>query len=329
MKEQAILVDTTYCTGCNSCSYRCIQEFGEHDLAARGFFRTFVQIKDEGILRTQCMSCKDPQCVKASSGAFTKSAYGPVLVNAAQAKGGKDAVGACPFHALQYDEKTNQVINCNMCAHRLTAGQKPACVEACPSGALQSGDYEAMAAKAKQVAADKKLKIYGLKENGGTNVIILTKASYGAVLVNAAAVKNAKDAVDACPFHAIQYDEKTNKLVQCNMCAHRLTAGQKPACVEACPSGALQSGDYEAMAAKAKELAAAKKLKIYGLNENGGTHVIILTKADPVSLGYPKVAKKHLANLELPLAAGALYLGFKALGDRKEAVQKAEKEPTK
>ncbi len=226
MKEQAILVDTTYCTGCNSCTYKCIQEFREHDLAARGFFRTFVQITDDGMVKKQCMSCKDPQCVKASPGAFTKSAYGPVLVNAAQVKNEKDAVGACPFHALQYDDKTNQVINCNMCAHRLTAGQKPACVEACPSGALQSGDYEAMAAKAKQRAAD-------------------------------------------------------------------------------------------------------KKLKIYGLNENGGTHVIILTKADPVALGYPKVATRHLANLELPLAAGALYLGFKTFSDRREAVEKAEKEQTK
>ncbi len=176
MKEQAILVDTTYCTGCNSCTYRCIQEFGEHDLAARGFFRTFVQITDDGMVKKQCMSCKDPQCVKASMGAFTKSAYGPVLVNVAQVKGAKDAADACPFHALQYDEKTNKVINCNMCAHRLSAGQQPACVEACPSGALQSGDYETMAAKAKQLAADKKLKIYGMNENGGTHLIILTKA---------------------------------------------------------------------------------------------------------------------------------------------------------
>ena len=49
MKESAILLDTTYCTGCNSCAYRCIQEFRYHDKAAKGLFRTFVQINDDGL----------------------------------------------------------------------------------------------------------------------------------------------------------------------------------------------------------------------------------------------------------------------------------------
>jgi len=176
MKEQAILVDTTHCTGCNSCSYRCIQEFHEHDVAARGVFRNIVLIKDHGVLRQQCMNCKDPQCVKASGGALTKSSYGPVLVDNAKIKNAKAIADACPFHAAHFDETTNKLINCNLCAHRLAAGQKPACVDACPAGALESGDYEEMVARAKQRAAAKKLKIYGLNENGGTHVIILTKA---------------------------------------------------------------------------------------------------------------------------------------------------------
>jgi Fe-S-cluster-containing dehydrogenase component len=181
MKEQAILVDTTHCTGCNSCTYRCIQEFGDQEIAARGFFRTVVQIKDEGMLRTQCMHCKDPQCVKASS-ALTKTTYGPVLVDAAKLNGGgKEIEKACPFHAVRYDEESKKLANCNMCAHRLTEGKQPACVEACPASALQSGDYDAMVARANQLAADKKLKIYGLKENGGTHVIILTNANPAAL----------------------------------------------------------------------------------------------------------------------------------------------------
>jgi len=177
MKEQAILYDTTYCTGCNTCTYKCIQEFGDHELAARGLFRTVVQIKDDGMVRKQCMHCKDPQCVQASAGAFTKSAYGPVLLDVAKLKDGQRVANACPFHAIQFDAKSGKAINCDLCAHRLTAGQKPACVDACITGALQSGNYEEMAAKAKELAASKKLKIYGLKENGGTHVIILTKAN--------------------------------------------------------------------------------------------------------------------------------------------------------
>jgi len=87
------------------------------------------------------------------------------------------------------------------------------------------------------------------------------------------------------------------------------------------------------MAAKAKELAASKKLKIYGLKENGGTHVLILTKADPVVLGYPAVGRKRLqAELTgdlsaLPLVAGAVYAGLKKYGDRRAAVEKSTGKP--
>jgi Fe-S-cluster-containing dehydrogenase component len=175
MKEQAILVDTTHCTGCNSCSYRCIQEFGDHEVAARGMFRNIVLIKDQGIVRQQCMNCRDAQCVKASEGALTKSAYGPVLVDDSKLKNAKAVTEACPFHAAHYDETSKKLVNCNLCAHRLVEGKQPACVDACPAGALQSGDYEQMSALAKQLAASKHLKVYGLNENGGTHVIILTK----------------------------------------------------------------------------------------------------------------------------------------------------------
>jgi formate dehydrogenase iron-sulfur subunit len=176
MKEQAILFNSTYCTGCNTCTYKCVQEFGDQSIAAQGLFRTLVLIKDDGILKKQCMQCKDPQCVEASQGAFTKTAYGAVLMEGEKLKDGKTVAGACPFHAIQQDGASGKVIDCNLCAHRLTEGRKPACVEVCLSGALESGDYEVMVAKAKDLASSKKLHIYGLKENGGTRLLILTKA---------------------------------------------------------------------------------------------------------------------------------------------------------
>ncbi len=177
MKEQAILIDSTHCTGCNSCSYKCIQEFGDHEAAARGVFRSVALIKDEGVFHQQCMHCKDPQCVKTAAGAMTKTGYGAVLIDASKLKNGKEVAEACPFHAAQYDDTAKTLAKCNLCAHRVSEGKPPACVEACPAGALQSGDYDTIVATAKQLAASKKLKIYGLKENGGTHVLILTKVN--------------------------------------------------------------------------------------------------------------------------------------------------------
>jgi len=176
MREYAILYDSTYCTGCNTCSYRCIQEFRDHEQAARGLFKTFVQIHDHGMYDKRCMHCKDPQCVGAcTSGALTKSEYGPVLFDSAKCTGDKHCVSSCPFHAIQFDEVAKEAVKCSMCAHKVSEGKAPVCIAACPSGALQFGEYSAMAARANELATSGKLKVYGLKENGGTNVIMLTK----------------------------------------------------------------------------------------------------------------------------------------------------------
>ncbi|MBF0506056.1 MAG: 4Fe-4S binding protein [Nitrospirae bacterium] len=182
MKEYAILLDTTYCTGCNTCAYKCIQEFRDQDQAASGLFRAFVQMNDEGMYQQRCMHCKDPQCVKAcTTGALTTSGYGPVLFDAAKCIGDKKCVAACPFHAIQFNTSTAKIVKCSMCAHRLSRDKEPACVEACPSGALQFGEYDKLLETAKTTTSKGKLQIYGLKENGGTHMIILLKEEPGRV----------------------------------------------------------------------------------------------------------------------------------------------------
>lgn len=176
MKEYAILYDSTYCTGCNTCTYRCVQEFREHDAAARGTFRNLVEIKDEGMYDRRCMQCADPECVHACpSGALTKSEYGAVLFNSDKCTGDGKCVKACPFHGIELDAVTRKAVKCNMCAHRVVEDKAPVCVEACPASALRFGELSEMMALAQETAKKGNLKIYGAKENGGTHFIILTK----------------------------------------------------------------------------------------------------------------------------------------------------------
>jgi Fe-S-cluster-containing dehydrogenase component len=176
MKEYAILLDSTNCTGCNSCGYRCIQEFQYHDLASRGHFRTFVQINDEGLYHRRCMHCLDPQCVKnCPVSALTRSEYGPVLYNIDTCIGCQTCVRVCPFHIPQYDATTKKIVKCSLCAHRTSEGKEPACVEACPTYALQFGEYKAIMAQAQDLAKKNKLNLYGLQENGGTHLFVLAK----------------------------------------------------------------------------------------------------------------------------------------------------------
>jgi len=176
MKEYAILLDNTFCTGCNSCTYRCIQEFHYHDQAAKGIFRTFVQINDDGLYHKRCMHCLDADCVaNCPVKALTKSEYGPVLYNAQTCIGCQTCVRVCPFHVPQFDEASKKIFKCSMCAHKTSQGKVPSCVEVCPTGALQFGEYQKILAKAKAMAAKDKLMIYGMQENGGTHLFVLAK----------------------------------------------------------------------------------------------------------------------------------------------------------
>lgn len=136
MKSYAILLDTTLCTGCNTCLYKCIQENMRHDEASRGLFRTIAFIRDTGIYHQRCMHCVTPDCVDVCpEGALTKTDYGPVLYNADLCIGCQTCIDACPFSAPLFDQVTEKIVRCSMCAHRISEGQPPACVEACPTEA--------------------------------------------------------------------------------------------------------------------------------------------------------------------------------------------------
>jgi len=178
MKTYAIFIDTTNCTGCNTCSYRCIQEFRYHNQAAKGLFRTFVTINDDGLYHKKCMHCANPECVKVCPvNALTKSEYGAVLYDAEKCIGCQSCVKACPFNIPQFDESSKKIVKCSLCAHRIKDGKEPACSEACPTGAIQFGEYNAILGKVKSIAAKKKANIYGKDEAGGTSIFIITKGS--------------------------------------------------------------------------------------------------------------------------------------------------------
>jgi len=193
MKEYAILLDNTFCTGCNTCGYRCIQEFRYHDQAAKGLFRTFVKINDEGLYQKRCMHCQNPQCVEnCPVKALTKSGYGPVLYNAQTCIGCETCTKVCPFGVPQFDEAKKKIVKCSFCAHRIGDGKQPACVEVCPTGALQFGEYRVIKSLAAKQAKEKKLKLYGYTENGGTHLFVLSKQDPVAAGYPKVASKNGK-----------------------------------------------------------------------------------------------------------------------------------------
>jgi len=121
-----------------------------------------------------CMHCTDAGCVKVCpSGALYYTEYGTVGLNREKCIGCKECISACPFEIPKYDGETDKVVKCDMCLSRVQNDMIPACVKACPTGALLFGEKGKMlqtaAARAKEVGGD--ASVYGDKFVGGTHFV--------------------------------------------------------------------------------------------------------------------------------------------------------------
>jgi formate hydrogenlyase subunit 6/NADH:ubiquinone oxidoreductase subunit I len=71
----------------------------------------------------------------------------------------------------------------------------------------------------------------------------LYKREDGLVILDPVKCTGCKNCVDACPYHAIYFNEDLNIAQKCSGCAHLLDNGWKePRCVDACPTQALKFG---------------------------------------------------------------------------------------
>lgn len=186
--SKGILYDATLCIGCKLCEKGCAERNGlpyndkiaeeqkqsEHKL-------TVVLTKDDKFMRRLCMNCQDPSCVSVCPvGAFRKTADGPVTYDGDRCMGCRYCMLACPFFVPKYEwGKTFPLVRkCDMCSDRVARGQQTACADACPTGATKFGEREELIGEAQKRLNDNPGNyvnhIYGLKEVGGTSVLLLS-----------------------------------------------------------------------------------------------------------------------------------------------------------
>jgi Fe-S-cluster-containing dehydrogenase component/DMSO reductase anchor subunit len=135
--------DMGKCIGCKCCVVACNQQNGNPPAIN---WRRVGEIEGGWYPRTErayismgCNQCVDPTCLQGCPvNAYTKdSTTGIVLHSADACIGCQYCTWNCSYGVPQYNPERGVVGKCDMCHSRLGLGQAPACVSACPTGAIQ------------------------------------------------------------------------------------------------------------------------------------------------------------------------------------------------
>ena len=119
-----------------------------------------------------------------------------------------------------------------------------------------------------------------------------TKTAAGPVVYDESKCMGCRYCMLACPFQvpAYEWNKRLPIVKKCDMCSDRVAAGQVTACTEICPTGATKFGERDALVAEARQRIREKPEgyldHIYGLEEVGGTSVLLLSSVPFESFGY-------------------------------------------
>ena len=170
MSGKTFFIDLTKCTACRGCQVACKQwhklpaektrNHGSHQNPQDLSFITYKLVRftepmidgkvDWLFFPEQCRHCVYPPC-KEVADSYDENAIlqdpltGAVIFTDLTAKLDIDEIrGACPYDIPRQDEKSKIMSKCDMCLDRVHNGMKPACVQTCPTGAMNFGDREDM-----------------------------------------------------------------------------------------------------------------------------------------------------------------------------------------
>jgi Fe-S-cluster-containing dehydrogenase component len=154
MKKWNMIIDVAKCHDCNNCFLACKDEHVNNEWPPYAAAQPWHGHRWINIMRkergqypqvdvayrpTPCMHCDNAPCMKAATdGAVYKRDNGMVIIDPQKARDQKRLVDSCPYGAIWWNADKAVAQKCTFCAHLLEDGwDKPRCVQACPTGALQ------------------------------------------------------------------------------------------------------------------------------------------------------------------------------------------------
>ena len=201
-----MLIDTTKCIGCRSCEEACNGQnglpkpevsfssdsvFEKKRDTSPGAFTVLNRYPNEKnpdspvFVRRQCLHCCQPACASAClTKAMEKTVEGPVIYNKDRCMGCRYCMIACPqdIPKFEYDSAFPYIRKCIFCYDRLKAGERPACVDACPENATIFGTRRELLEIARTRIYENPDKyvhhIYGEHEVGGSGTMYLSAVPF-------------------------------------------------------------------------------------------------------------------------------------------------------
>ncbi len=135
--------DMTQCIGCKCCIVACNEQNGN---PAEINWRRVGEIEGGWYpdtlrlyLSMGCNHCLEPSClIGCPVEAYTKDTLTGIVQHSADTCiGCQYCTWNCSYGVPQYNPERGVVGKCDMCYGRLTEGREPACVNACPEGAIR------------------------------------------------------------------------------------------------------------------------------------------------------------------------------------------------
>lgn len=160
---------------------------------------------------------------------------------------------------------------------------EPACVAACPVGAL-------------------------------------TRTDEGAVVYDFAKCMGCRYCMMVCPFGIPRYEweARVPRVRKCTLCAPRLAEGKEPACTEACPTGATIFGERDELLTEARRRIQAEPGRyvdhIFGEAEVGGTALLTISSIDLQALVQGREAGERPFPELHEAAMNAVPVAFLSMG---------------
>ncbi|HEY8241737.1 MAG TPA: DmsC/YnfH family molybdoenzyme membrane anchor subunit [Kiritimatiellia bacterium] len=142
-EQYAFEVDLDRCTSCKACVTACHNlnglEPGETWRSTGLLIGGEAERSFQQTVTTACHHCAEPACLKGCPvQAYEKDAVTGIVRHLDdQCIGCKYCQLTCPYDVPKYSKSKGIVRKCDMCSSRLSAGEAPACVQACPNQAIR------------------------------------------------------------------------------------------------------------------------------------------------------------------------------------------------